>query len=131
MRTKEELQFLVDEMNRAYQADAHPLLREGARELSNYLRSDERGWLIEAAIYDDKGRYYLCVLDLGGVRFEWKPDVNKAIRFARKIDADLVTDAVRMLRSDLFPAVLPYPRVTEHMWMNGAEIFADNPLSVR
>jgi hypothetical protein len=76
------------------------------------------GWLIESAIQDERGPYYLCAFNLGGFRFDWKPDSNRALRFARREDAENARDAIRELCPDLFPAINPMPQARQHAWVN-------------
>jgi hypothetical protein len=90
---------------------ARQLIRE-------FLERDESAWLIESAIQDSKGPYYLCVYERPGYGFEWKPDHMRAIRFGRKVDAERVRDAVRALQPDLFPSIVPHPQAVDHAWVN-------------
>lgn len=73
----------------------------------------EFAWLIET-----DGPHYIGVSNLGGTyRFEWTRDANKAVRFARKADADLTADALREGQPKLFdfPTHQAW-RLVEHGW---------------
>lgn len=74
------------------------------------------GWLIEASFQSAQGPHYMCVTDVAGYHFEWRPDHHAALRFCREEDANRARDAIRELRPDLFPTVVPFPRAVEHMW---------------
>ena len=80
----------------------------------------ETGWLIESAIHGPEGVYYLCARKLGKRDFEWMPGADKALRFARKQDADVMIEVTRELCPDLFPRIVPMPQSAEHMWGEAA-----------
>lgn len=76
----------------------------------------ETGWLVESSIIGTEGLYYLSVRKLGKWDLEWLPGADKALRFARKQDADAMIEVARELCPDLFPRVVPMPHSAEHMW---------------
>lgn len=82
---------------------------------------DEFAWLIEAA-----GPCYMGVVATGGKDsvsrfFRWTDDASKALRFARKEDADNALFAIRGLQPELFPTFLPkFPKAVEHGWHEGS-----------
>lgn len=85
---------------------------------------DEFAWLIEAA-----GPCYLAIrgVKMGAATerdsvaqfFQWTDDANKALRFARKEDAERAMFAIRELKAELFPTCFPtFPKAVEHGWVN-------------
>lgn len=76
----------------------------------------ETAWVIEASFMPP---HYIEVRDLGCVEFHWTDDANKALRFARKQDAEAVLDL-------LFESTLPFrqlvcgpfpqPQARQHVW---------------
>lgn len=68
-------------------------------------------WLIEAA-----GPQYLAVSNLHH-QFQWSADANAALKLATKEQAEALRDAVRELRTDLFPDAYPMPQAVEHGWL--------------
>jgi hypothetical protein len=84
--------------------------------------TEPAAWLIESAIHDSNGPYYLCVRTLGLVGFfDWKPDNQAAIRFGRKEDAERVRDTIKQLCPELFPHTNPMPQAVEHSWFGQRE----------
>lgn len=65
---------------------------------------DETGWLIEK---DDPPVYHLIKYDFDYDE-HWTPDVNKALRFARREDAQAYSDHIGWTS--------PPVRIVEHMW---------------
>ena len=58
----------------------------------------ELAWLIET-----DGPHYLYLDTIGGLNlFRWTRDANKALRFARKRDAEAAYDGFRKIEPDLF-----------------------------
>ena len=75
----------------------------------------ETRWLIEM-----QGPAFLGVRHLGGYEFFWTEEVNQALWFLDRAQADLVMMAVRQLRGDLFPTCLTrIPCAVEHIWIFG------------
>jgi hypothetical protein len=73
----------------------------------------ESFWLIEM-----QGPAYLTAHHSGGYEFRWTDQVNDAIRFYTREQADVVMMSVRQLRGDLFPTCLTWvPCAVEHMWV--------------
>jgi hypothetical protein len=72
-------------------------------------------WLIEM-----QGPAYMAARQLAGYEFYWTEDVNKALRFFDREQADTVMMTIRQLRGDLFPVCLTrVPCAMEHMWIRG------------
>lgn len=70
-------------------------------------------WLIEM-----QGPAYMAARQLAGYEFYWTEDVNKAIRFFNREQADTVMMTIRQLRDDLFPnCLIKAPCAVEHMWI--------------
>ena len=74
-------------------------------------KSDEYGWVIEAAWTEAPTIKYWCgfVVTGGGLQHEWRNNASKAARFAREQDAKKM--AITMF-SDTGEAY----RVVEHVW---------------
>ena len=100
----------------ATQAEA--MVRHMVEGLPPWALTEERrefAWLIEAP-----GPNYLATRDVGGARFHWTADHDKALRFASRVQADGVMMAVRALDPALFAfaANLGDARLVEHMWID-------------
>lgn len=95
-------------INEAYEQN-HPSPKEEVGETKFY-------WLVEAP-----GPHYLGVRKLPGYEFYWTPDVNKALRFTTKHDADFTSMAVRALAPQLwaFATTLGEAWPREHGFING------------
>jgi hypothetical protein len=84
--------------------------REAAANISG---NTQFAWLIET-----DGPYYIYADKIGGgARFGWTQDHSKAIRFARKCDADDALDALR----ETLPKLFDFPTMqgakpVEHGW---------------
>lgn len=58
----------------------------------------EFAWLIET-----DGPHYIHVSKIAGMyRYEWTRDASKALRFARKVDAEDARDGLREMYEELF-----------------------------
>ena len=96
-------------------------------------RTEETGWVIEKELTKD-GPLYLCtdmvgrrrsacgIYTRGQSHFVFSRDNAKAIRFARKEDAERICEALFLaFKWDIFPTEGNYPKAVEHMWMDDEE----------
>ena len=81
-------------------------------------------WLIEAAWSREQPAYLGTTQGAGGYFFEWRFEAHRALKFATKQSADETLSAVRKLRPELFPSVVPYPSITEHIFIEDHHDFA-------
>jgi hypothetical protein len=73
-------------------------------------------WLVEAAWSRQQPAYLSVSTIAHQYRFDWTFDPNLALRFADRQSCDMVAMAVRALRPELFPTVVPMPTYTEHVF---------------
>lgn len=86
-----------------------------------------RVWLVEAAWGRDKAAF-LYVSTIGHqYHFDWTFEVRRALRFGDRNSADLAVMAVRSMRPELFPSLVPMPSYVKYdviETMDGGEFFA-------
>ena len=90
--------------------------------------TDERFscWLIEAAWSRDAPAY-LSVTTLGNVeRFDWRTEPHRALKFADWNSANAVREALRHLRPELYPGIVPHPAITEHIFIGDGRAQRDS-----
>ena len=71
-------------------------------------------WLIEAAWGPDRPVYLSTTRGTGGYFFEWREEFECGLKFADYQSAEDVCMAVRELRRELFPTIVPYPKMVRY-----------------
>lgn len=98
----------------ARQHESRALTAEAKLTDAALVEADNSAWLIEFG-----QQMYMRAGNGKRPLFCWTFNVNEALRFRDKKEADQVLLAVRDLVPDLFPSSIPLPaRPTEHIWLS-------------
>lgn len=81
---------------------------------------EHKVFLLEAAWGRDMPRYLGVSGGHGSLhsQFDWVIEPHNALKFSDFISADRTADALRHLRPELFPTIVPFPRPTEHIFFH-------------
>jgi len=103
-------------------SEALPAAQRKNRIMGTKAVSWHKIFLLEAAWGRDMPRYLGTSGGRGSTyrQFDWVIEPHLALKFSDFSSADHFAEALRHLRPELFPSIVPFPRPTEH-------IFFDNP----